>query len=46
VYVAAQLPHIAYVEEMDDVSLEWGAVAHATTRKLIACLYMIRAFIK
>lgn len=42
VYVASQLPHIAYEAEMDDVSLEWGAVANATSRQLVACSYMTR----
>jgi hypothetical protein len=42
VYIAAQLPHIAFVEEMDNVSLDWGAVSHATTRQLIACSYKSR----
>lgn len=41
-YVAQQLPHIGYVEQMDEPSLDWGAVAHATTRQLVACSYMSR----
>lgn len=42
VYVASQLPHIGYPDMMDDASLEWGAVANATPRKLISCPYMPR----
>jgi hypothetical protein len=46
VYVAAQLPHIAYADEMDCASLDWGAVAHATSRQLIACSHMSRECIE
>lgn len=46
VYVASQLPHIGYPDMIDDTSLEWGAVANATPRKLIACPYMSRDKIK
>lgn len=46
VYVAAQLPHIAYADEMDEISLEWGAVAHATLRQMVACPYMPRSGIE
>jgi hypothetical protein len=46
VYIATQLPHIAYVDEVDDVLLEWGAVAHATSPTLVTCPYMPRIVIK
>lgn len=42
-YIATQLPHIAYVEEMDDGSLDWGTVAHATSRQIVACSYLSRS---
>lgn len=45
-YVARQIPHIAYVEEMDNASLEWGAVAHATARQLVTCSHMSRTAIE
>lgn len=46
VYVASQVPHIGYPDEMDSASLDWGAVAHATSRQLIACPYMPRTSIE
>ena len=46
VYVASQLPHIGYPDEMNHASLDWGAVAHATSRQLIACPYMSRTSIE
>lgn len=46
VYVASQLPHIGYHDEMNNASLDWGAVAHATSRQLIACPYMSRTSIE
>lgn len=46
VYVAAQLPHIAYTDEMDSASLDWGTVAHAASRQLIACPFMPRGSIE
>lgn len=45
-YVGTQLPHIGYVEQMDDTSLDLGAVAHATTRRLVECTYMSRSNIE
>jgi hypothetical protein len=42
-YVATQLPHIAYVEEMENDSLDWGAVAHATSKQVVSCPYLPRS---
>lgn len=41
-YVGTQLPHIEYVEQMDNVSSDWGAVAHATSKQVVSCPYLPR----
>jgi len=46
VYMASQLPHIAYTADMDGASLDWGAVANATSRQVVACSYMSRSDIE
>lgn len=43
VYIAKQLPHLTAIDEMTDDLLDWGAVAHATSRQFIACSHMPRS---
>lgn len=42
-YIAAQLPHIAYAEEVDNASLDRGAVAHATSSQVVVCPYFLKS---
>ncbi|MFK5604453.1 hypothetical protein [Haloferax volcanii] len=41
-YIATQLPHIGNVTQIGEPSLDWGTVAHATSRQLVGCSYMSR----